>query len=197
MEWGVASRPLAGHPASGDVGVVLPFPGGVLVATVDGLGHGDEAAAAARAAVGVLSGQPEAPVIWLMQRCHEALLETRGAVMSLASISARYGTLEWIGVGNVEGVLLRAGAAANPPRESLLLRGGVVGFNLPQLAAAVIPVARGDTLVFATDGVRSDFADRLTLGEPPPRLAGQLLAQHAKETDDALVTVAVFLGATG
>ena len=194
VEWGVASEPLAGQPESGDLGVVFPFRGGVLVGAVDGLGHGDEAAAAAKAAAAVLRGQPDAPVTWLLRRCHEALVETRGVVMSVASFSARHGTMEWIGVGNVEGILLRADAAASSPREPLLLRGGVVGFNLPPLLASVIPVTRGDTLVLATDGVRSGFADRLGLAEPPQRLADQILAQHAKRTDDALVMVAVFLG---
>ena len=197
VEWGVAGEPLAGQPESGDLGAVFPFPGGVLVGAVDGLGHGDEAAAAAKAAVAVLRGEPDAPVIGLLRRCHEALVETRGVVMSLASFSARNGTMEWIGVGNVEGLLLRADAAANPPRESLLLRGGVVGFSLPPLAASVIPVARGDTLVLATDGIRRGFADRLGVAEPPQQLADQILAQHAKRTDDALVMVAVFLGDPG
>ena len=194
LEWGMASEPLAGQPASGDLGLVLPFPGGILVGALDGLGHGDEAAAAARAAAAVLRAQPDAPVIWLVRQCHEALGETRGVVMSLASFSARYGTLTWIGIGNVEGLLLRASAAANPPRETLLLRGGVVGFKLPELGAAVLPVARGDALVLATDGIRSDFADRLSLTRPPQQAADLILARHAKKTDDALALVAVFLG---
>jgi hypothetical protein len=196
LEWGLASEPLAGQPESGDLGLVLPFPGGTLIGALDGLGHGDEAAAAARAAAEVLRAQPDAPVIWLVRQCHEALTETRGVVMSLASFSARYATLTWIGIGNVEGLLLRADAAATPRRETLLLRGGVVGFKLPPLGAAVLPVARGDALVLATDGIRSDFANGLSLTHPPQQVANQILARHAKKTDDALALVAVFLGET-
>ncbi len=186
LEWGMASEPLAGQSESGDLGLVLPFPGGILLGALDGLGHGDEAAAASRAAAEVLRAQPDAPVIWLVRQCHEALGDTRGVVMSLASFSARYGTLTWIGIGNVEGLLVRASAAANPPRETLLLRGGVVGFKLPELGAAVIPVARGD--------IRSDFANGLSLTQPPQQVADQILARHAKKTDDALALVALFLG---
>lgn len=193
LEWGIASEPLAGQPESGDLGLVLPFPGGVLLGALDGLGHGDEAAAASRAAAEVLRAQPDAPVIWLVRQCHGALGDTRGVVMSLASFSARYGTLTWIGIGNVEGLLVRANAA-NPPRETLLLRGGVVGFKLPELGAAVLPVARGDALVFATDGIRNDFANGLSLTNPPQQVADQILARHAKKTDDALALVALFLG---
>ena len=192
----MAGEPLAGQPESGDLGLVLPFPGGTLIGALDGLGHGDEAAAAARAAAGVLKAQPDAHVIWLVRRCHEALGETRGVVMSLASFSERYATLTWIGIGNVEGLLLRADAAANPRQETLLLRGGVVGFKLPPLGAAVLPVAPGDALVLATDGIRSDFANGLSLTHPPQDVANQILARHAKKTDDALALVAVFLGET-
>jgi len=192
----MASAPLAGQPESGDLGLVLPFPGGTLIGALDGLGHGDEAAAAARAAAGVLKAQPDAHVIWLVRRCHEALGETRGVVMSLASFSERYATLTWIGIGNVEGLLFRADAAASPRRETLLLRGGVVGFKLPPLGAAVLPVAPGDALVLATDGIRSDFANGLSLTHPPQDVANQILARHAKKTDDALALVAVFLGET-
>jgi hypothetical protein len=194
LEWGMASEPLAGQPESGDLGLVLPFPGGILIGALDGLGHGDEAAAAARAAAAVLETEREAPVVHLLQRCHEALVKTRGVVMSLASFSARERTLTWIGIGNVEGLLLRPNATAHPRRESLFLRGGVVGFNLPPLAASAIRVARGDTLVFATDGIRSDFANHLPPLEPPQQAADLILAQHAKKTDDALVLVAVFGG---
>jgi hypothetical protein len=70
----------------------------------------------------------------------------------------------------------------------------VVGFKLPELGAAVLPVARGDALVLATDGIRGDFADGLSLIHPPQQVADQILARHAKRTDDALALVAVFLG---
>ncbi|MGE0453583.1 MAG: SpoIIE family protein phosphatase [Vicinamibacteria bacterium] len=192
-DWFSAARPMPGQARSGDLSLVVPFPGGCLVAAIDGIGHGDEAAAAARAAGEVLRAHADAPVIWLVRRCHEALLETRGVVMSLASFVAQYETLTWIGVGNVEGLLLRADPAAAPSQESLLLRGGVVGFNLPQLAAAVLPLSRGDTLVLATDGIKSSFGVGLAAGRPPRQLAQHVLAEHAKPNDDALVLAAVFL----
>lgn len=81
-----------------------------------------------------------------------------------------------------------------PAREYLLLRGGVVGYQLPPLHASTIPVARGDTLILATDGIRSGFAEGLDLGEPPQRIADHILAQHGKSTDDALVLVGRYIG---
>jgi hypothetical protein len=58
----------------------------------------------------------------------------------------------------------------------------------------VVPLVRGDTLIFTTDGVRPGFAAGITLTESPQELADRILADHAKETDDALVLVVRFLG---
>lgn len=194
MEWGVATLTLAGQTESGDRHVVKPFPNGVLVAAADGLGHGEEAAAAAKLAVRLLERYAHEAVIGLLQRCHEHLRETRGVALSLASFRGPDSVMTWLGVGNVEGILLRAAANPKDRRESLVLRGGVVGGQLPPLRASVVPVMPGDTLIFATDGIRGGFGDRLTLGEPAQRLADQILARQATGTDDALVLVARYLG---
>jgi hypothetical protein len=193
IEWGVATLTLPGQTASGDRYVVKPFPDGALVAAVDGVGHGDEAAAAAKTAEAILEMYSPEPVVALLRRCHERLRKTRGVVLSLASFAAREKTMTWLGVGNVEGRLLRADPHAYPRQESLLLRGGVVGGDLPALYASSVPVGPGDTLVFTTDGVRSDFVEGLTVGESPQRSADRILGQYAKRTDDALVLVARYV----
>jgi phosphoserine phosphatase RsbX len=185
---------MAGQAASGDRYLVQPFPDGVLVAVVDGLGHGPEAADAAMLAVRTLENHAEQPVISLVRRCHEALRGTRGAVMSLASYSARDNTMMWLGVGNVAGVLLRRSDQMREQRESLLLRAGVLGTRLPPLDAAVIPVRSGDMLILTSDGIRADFAGDVIAADPAQRVADRILAGHSKTTDDALVFVARYLG---
>jgi hypothetical protein len=115
-------------------------------------------------------------------------------VISLASFNAVDETMTWIGVGNVEGVLLRADPSVDPGSESMALRNGVVGSRLPLLHAAIIPVMRGDTLIFATDAIRSEFTQGLNMGDRPQQLADRILAQYAKRTDDALVLVARYVG---
>src|SRR5881396_3494806 len=130
------------------------FLDGPLAAVMDGLGHGPEAASAARQAAGILEASAGEPVIALVQRCHDGLRRTRGVVMSLASFTARDSSMAWIGVGNVETVLLRADPSASRRREAISRRGGVVGYQLPPLRATALPVSRGDTLIMATDGIR-------------------------------------------
>ncbi len=191
LELGVATLALGGQTVSGDQHLVKSFPQGILVAVIDGLGHGREAALAAKTAVATLEATSNpSSVITLIQRCHEALGQTRGVVMSLALFNEQEHTMTWAGVGNVSGVLLRADPATNPAQENILLRGGVVGFQLPSVTAAVIAVMPGDLLIFATDGLDGNYAQGVSVNEAPQRLATRILAQHGKGTDDALVLVA-------
>lgn len=194
IEWSVRSRALKGERASGDHAVVKVFAGGALVGVIDGLGHGEEAAHAARLCVAELEAHASDSVIALVRRCHTALRGSRGVVMSLASLNAQDDTMTWLGVGNVEGVLVRGQHAGSLLRENVLLRGGVVGHDLPPLQAFVVPIARGDCLTFATDGMRAEFITAVSAKGQPDRQATDLLARFDKGTDDALVLVARYLG---
>ncbi len=197
IDWGVATLTLAGEQESGDLHLIKPVGTGVLVSVVDGLGHGAEAAAAARAAVAALNRHAQESVLPLLQRCHQALAGTRGVVVSVALFDRADGSMTWLGVGNVEGVLLYADSGRRRGRERLVTRGGIVGSELPPLRAEVLAVAPGDTLILATDGIRSGFADDLAIDAPPQQLADQILARSGKSTDDALVLVARYLGDAG
>jgi phosphoserine phosphatase RsbX len=195
LDWAVADLARPGQRQSGDRSVVLPTADGCLAAVVDGLGHGAEAASAAAVAVQALERAAHRPVVQLLRDCHNSLIGTRGAVISLAAFNTREETMTWLGVGDVEGRLLRAQGSAGPRTESLLLRGGVVGARLPTLVSEAVPVRRGDTLILATDGVRSDFLDSPLPALPTRELADHLLGRFCTQTDDALVLVARYLGA--
>lgn len=114
--------------------------------------------------------------------------------MSLASIDPMHGMMTWLGIGNVQGLLMRPGQNGATQKDTLLLRGGVVGAQLPPLQAAVLPVTKGDTLVFATDGVRSHFTENLSRLEAPQRAADRILQSYRSGVDDALVLVVRFTG---
>ena len=193
IEWGVASLTMPGQSQSGDRYVVHPCLNGVMVAAIDGLGHGQEAARAADLAATILTKHAQESMIAIVKRCHAQLRATRGVVMSLAVINAVEGDLTWMGVGNVGGVVVRAEASVSPRQESLLLRSGVLGNQLPSLQASIIPIMRGDTLILVTDGIRSNFADVVRVSDPPQLIANRILAEYSKALDDALVLVARYL----
>ena len=194
VEYGVAKFALPGQGESGDQHIVRCHESGVLIAAIDGLGHGEEAAGAANLAASVLMADGSEPVISLVERCHEKLRGTRGVVFSIASIDGAHGLMTWLGVGNVQGILIRAHAKKENAHETLLLRGGVIGSQLPALQATVLPVAKGDTIYFVTDGVRGDFAESLTTLENPQRAAERILGKYQKGNDDALVLVTRLTG---
>lgn len=204
VRWSAVGRALPGEPVSGDEYVAQAYEGGMLLGVIDGLGHGAEAHRAARQAADMLTAHAGTALVSLMNGCHEALLGTRGVAMSLVAIDAREDRLEWLGVGNVEGVLLRTaadggrarrrGALTVPQRERLLLRGGVVGYQLPTLRVSESSIQRGDTLVLATDGIKRAFLEDLHSELGVEGLADHVLKRHQRSTDDALVLVAAYAG---
>jgi hypothetical protein len=66
--------------------------------------------------------------------------------------------------------------------------------QLPPLAAEVVSIRRGDTLILATDGIRSGFLDGTLPFLSPQALADHVLTRWGTPTDDALVLVVRYVG---
>ena len=100
-----------------------PTAAGALACVIDGLGHGPEAADAAelcaRRGARARRGRRAQE---LLQACHEALLETRGVVMTVAWFDLERSQLSWAGVGNVDARLVRSGPGAARGRRARLRR---------------------------------------------------------------------------
>jgi len=190
LAWGVASKTRPGEKESGDRYVVTVQEDGALLAVEDGLGHGAEAARAADLAMRAVERYAAEPLNEIVKRSHQSLLPTRGVALSLARWDARDRIVTWIGVGNVEGVLLQADGGAAPTKHRLILRGGVVGVRLPSLVASSLVVGETGLLVLATDGIAGEFDSGLDLSGQPEPMANRILATHARNTDDATVLVA-------
>ena len=167
---------------------------GVLLGVIDGLGHGRHAALAANRAAEVLAENPAEPLDVLILLCHRALLDTRGAAITLALVTFGDPGLRWLGVGNVAACLVRVGPG-NPTPVGAPLHGGIVGYRLPTgLDAQNSPIQAGDMLLLGTDGLRGDFADDVRPPRAPGQLAEDVLTRSARGTDDALILVARYRG---
>jgi len=185
---------MPGEHVSGDRHVAVAG-SRLVVAVIDGLGHGPEAADAAGRAAEIVAADPDAWPETLVQRCHEALRSTRGAAITIASIDAAADELVWLGVGNVQATLLKTDPPQPGAREWVPLRGGVVGYVLPALKPGRVALRRDDVLVIATDGVRPVFGEWPRPSEPPEDVAARILAAQGRDSDDALVFVARYRGA--
>jgi phosphoserine phosphatase RsbX len=194
VEWAVAHRCRPGEERCGDLAVVAPLPDGVLVAGIDGVGHGAEAARAAHRAAEVIRQSPGADLALLVARCHAALRGTRGAAISLAFVRPAEHGMTWLGVGNVEGRVLGGDPAATGPKGSLALSSGVPGHELPPVMPATLLIEPGDVLLLATDGIHRAFADAPDVSGSARTISERILARHWKPPDDALVVAVRYLG---
>lgn len=185
-----AMEPLPGETESGDLCLVKRVGVGTLVAVVDGLGHGEEAATAAHAAVSAVERYASEPLADIVRRCHEALLGLRGVVLGLAYLDPQAATLTWLGVGNVGGLLLRADSGSRPARITLVQSAGFIGGEPPHPTTRSVPLALGDTLILFSDGIREAFADTVVVTNTPREIADSVIGRHSKGNDDALVLVA-------
>jgi hypothetical protein len=184
---GAASRPRPGETTNGDAWAIHRHGGIWRLALVDGLGHGPEAAHAAEAAIRALAARPELEPLPALEECHAALRGTRGAAMSVASISAVDGRLAYAGVGNVEARLYRTTGV-----QGLVAYRGIVGGAAWRVRAFEYQLGPVWTLVLHTDGVRSRFDDQEVAAaseKDPQALAESLLDRWARPTDDATAVV--------
>ncbi len=194
VEIGVAAFTKPGETETGDRYLVSFLPVGAVVVVVDGVGHGHDAALAGEKAIAIAAEHLTEGATSVFTHCQAGLTSLRGVVMSMATFHAANDTMSWLGVGNVEAVLLRHDPKAVPQREVLVLRGGIVGGRLPLLREASVALSPGDTLVLATDGVRGSFLFDLRPNAPPATLAQSILDAHCLGSDDALVVVVRYLG---
>ena len=189
IDWGQAALVMPGQTQSGDRCVIAAANGTALIAVIDGIGHGAEAAAAANVAATVLETSPQESLRTLFDRCHAQLRATRGAAMTVARFESHGRTLDWLGTGNIKTVLLRRSAHGFTCTD-LLTYSGVVGAQVTKYAASQTEVASGDVLILATDGIDRKFIDSIRYDEAPQAQAERLLAAYRSPTDDALVLVA-------
>lgn len=191
LDWAIASRPIAGETLSGDAATVQLSSSRCVLAVIDGLGHGPEAAAAAAEAATVVEDNRAEPIVALLLLLHERLVDSRGVAATVAVVDGETGRMEWLGVGNVNGVVFRADEAARPRSHGVFLGRGVLGYLLPNLhLPEPVQLSAGDLVVIATDGVRGDLTALLRADVPVQRLAENILQAQATEDDDALVFVA-------
>ena len=190
IEWAVASRTHPHEVVCGDAYFVKQTANGVLISVIDGLGHGPEAAEASRTAIAAISNQSDDSPEEIVSHCHDVLRSTRGAVLSLALLDGLRNRLTWVGIGNVEGILLHSDAQ----HEWLPLRTGIVGCRMQSIRAIEMPVSAGDSLLMFSDGIASHLFDRTLIDRPPAALAERIISTQAKNTDDALVLVARYHG---
>jgi serine phosphatase RsbU (regulator of sigma subunit) len=190
IETAFAELPLPGQAESGDLCLVKRVGKTTLLAVVDGLGHGQEAASAAHAAIGAIDRYSREGLPELVKRCHDALVGLRGVVLGLALLDPQTASMTWLGVGNIGGVLLRVDGKSKQTRVSLVPLAGFIGGEPPHATTRAVSLSARDTIVLYSDGVKDGFIESLVLTNSPQEIADFIIARHTKGNDDALALVA-------
>jgi len=186
--YGVSTHPKEGNQYSGDQFLIRPYGQDILIAIMDGLGHGYEAFIAAQKAIEILKFSPDNnSLIDLVNQCNEVLKCTHGVVLFIALIHKQY-TISWVSIGNISAVLYKNNFDGLPKNELLFGQSGVVGSHLPRLTLSCLTVDPGDQLILATDGIKQDFIQmKFNSFELPQKIADQIFSMYRDSNDDALV----------
>ena len=153
----------------------------------DGLGHGDEAAAAAQRAVETFRRHAERSTREVLTSVHDALKATRGAAIAVAELDRRHGTLKYSGLGNISARLIAAGGGMH----HLVSLPGIAGHAFRRLQEFVHPWPAGTLLVMHSDGINTHWPLPAALAARGPAvIAGAIYRDHQRGRDDAAVIVA-------
>jgi anti-sigma regulatory factor (Ser/Thr protein kinase) len=175
----------AGEPICGDAWCVAQGRGNVAVFVVDGLGHGPDAAEAARAAIETVQGNVERSAGDIMDAVHRSLRPTRGAAAALALLQPESELCTFCGIGNVS-VSIRDTAGSR----SLVSHNGTLGHQIRKLQEFTYPFRADALLVMHTDGVgtRWDLGGYPGIDMRHPAVAAALLYRDfSRGRDDATV----------
>jgi anti-sigma regulatory factor (Ser/Thr protein kinase) len=170
---GMHVRPMPGEAVCGDATVATQVGTGLLVAIVDGTGHGTPAAEAARRVTDTVLRHASEDLPRVLSLLHATLTGTPGAAVGLLHVHPDRRVLRYAGVGNTCAARRRGAPWRGISRD------GVLGQRLPSTPVDEIALSPDDVVVLWTDG----------LSEPPPtRFARNVAERHPGALARELVT---------
>jgi len=186
MQYGVISIPALGAEHNGDAFVIREFDQKILIAVIDGLGHGEGAHAVSHEAATYIQKNYMHDLSAIIENCHKVLRRTRGGVMGLLRVDLERSILAYSGVGNI-GIKIIGKKPARP-----VSMPGIVGHNFRKLLVEEFPYIRGDTIFMYSDGISDMFnPDKLELkGKSPQNIAEEVAGKFGIHEDDNTIVIA-------
>jgi anti-sigma regulatory factor (Ser/Thr protein kinase) len=190
LDFGAESIPVSGEEVCGDSWAIEDVEGQAIVLVVDGLGHGPQAAEAAREAVRIFRATAPLGPVEVIRAAHASLKSTRGAALAVARLDHERGVVQFAGVGNVAGAIVNP--AEGTTRTSMVSHNGTVGHTVRKVQEFIYPWAPDSLLVMHSDGVGTHWqvGRYAGLGTSHPGLvAGVLYRDFRRSHDDATIVV--------
>jgi anti-sigma regulatory factor (Ser/Thr protein kinase) len=188
---GVVSQPLSGETVCGDGWVMVAHDEQVVLAVADGLGHGPDAATAARAVLALARDTKQSAPAQLLQLAHQRARATRGAAAAFAEFSGT--RIRFAGVGNIA-----ASLSDSDGRRQLISHNGIVGNNLRKVQELSFELAGPVLLIMHSDGLTTHWDLGLYPGlsaRHPALIAAVLYRDFMRGTDDTTVLVVRYIPA--
>lgn len=179
---GAVCLPSDGEQEYGDGCALVDSDAGRTAIVVDGLGHGELAAHAARAALKTFHSTSHQPLPDIMLALHHTLRHTRGAAVGLVRLVS--GHAQYCGVGNVRLCAL----SVHQDHRRLDGQPGIVGWNLPTPQLRTTPLQPGQVCVLHSDGIEARWSHNpsaFLLRLPAELLPAALAHRHRRTRDDS------------
>lgn len=176
------SRPCRGEYLNGDLAMIEQRDHLLMLAVIDGLGHGAEANSVSNRARDFLKQRWSEDVVGTMRQLHEALRGSLGAVGGIAVLNTHSAEVRFTGIGNIAYRLFG-------PRETRLISmAGNLGHQIRSPQVQHHRLGEEDVAVMYSDGIK----DRFELEEYPQlryqsaeTIARTVVERFGKPHDDA------------
>lgn len=189
FDWATTLRSAPGETECGDAWAIEMENGRLSLMIADGLGHGPEAAKAARESTAAFQAGPFATVVDILDQSHQRMRGTRGAAVATAQVEAHSGQVRFCGIGNISACLRSIDGAE---RRGLVSHNGTVGVQMRKPQQFDYDLAPGGLLIMHSDGLQSrwNLDDYPGLIQRHPGLiAAILLRDFTRGRDDVTVSV--------
>jgi len=185
---GGVSVPKPGEEVCGDGWSVIQRSGHLLLFVVDGLGHGQYAAEAARVALDAVRKHAALKPGDVLEALHDALRPTRGAAAAVALVQPERELCVFCGVGNIA-----ASVQVHGKSRSMVSHNGILGHQVRKFQEFQYPFPRHALLLAHSDGIATHWDLNTYPGlekRHPALIAAALYRDHSRGRDDATAVAA-------
>ncbi len=187
LEVGAICLPVATEEVCGDGWSLAQEQRRSVIMACDGLGHGPEAAHAAREARRLFQEYWTRPLPEIVEALHTGLRGTRGAALAVLEVDHQNQVVRYCGIGNIEARIL-----IGEGQRRLLSHNGIAGQKASKIQEFTYPWDENGLIVMHSDGIGTrwhlDDYPGLALRHPSV-IAGVLYRDFRHQRDDCLVMV--------
>jgi hypothetical protein len=187
MEVAGVSVAKPGETTCGDGWAMTKHASGAVIVLADGLGHGSEAAEAAREAIRIFRQHTKERPAAILKVAHDALRSTRGAAVAVADVDCDSGVVTFSGIGNIAGAVLAA------DRRNMVSQNGTLGHTVRTISEFTYAWVPDALVILNSDGLQSQWSLNSYSGiaaRDASLIAAVLYRDFNRGRDDTTVVVA-------